>query len=192
MATFNMPLSNSRDAPRFSSDPHAFDYFFEDVEDLAKRATLSDADTIRWAIRYASSESECWRPIASARPAPTFKEFQEGVRKVYPHLSTTRRYTHEDLERLVERTREYHNMTRDDFGDYYRRFLTYTTYLISSNRLSERERNSSYLRGFPQPVRSRILQRLSVKKPDVQPDDGYEFNDIHEAASFAAAAAQFL
>ena len=145
MAAFNMPMSNSRDAPRFSSEPNAFDYFFEDVAELASRANLADADAIKWAIRYAGSESECWRQLSTIVPAPTFNEFKEEVRKVYPHLSTTRRYTHEDLERLIERTRDYRDMTRDDFGDYYRRFITYTAYLLSNNRLSERERNAFYL-----------------------------------------------
>ena len=188
MSTFNMPMSNSRDALRFSPEPSSFDYFFEDVAVLAQRASLSETDTIKWAIRYAGAESESWRQVPclvpGRAPAPTFKEFQEEVRKVYPHLSASRRYTHEDLERLVDRTRDFRDMTRDDFGDYYRRFITYTAYLISKDRLSKRERNSYYLRGFPQPIRARILQRLSVKKPDVLPDEGYDFEDIHEAASF--------
>ena len=85
---------------------------------------------------------------------------------------------------FVPSASNFRDMSRDDFGEYYRRFLSYTAYLIHQNRLSERERNSSYLRGFPQPVRARILQRLSVKKPDILPDDGYDFADIHEAASF--------
>ena len=188
MAHVNMPMSNSRDAPRFSSDPNAFEYFFEDVKELVTRAGLQDADAIKWALRYASSESESWRHIAclapGVDPAPTFDEFKEEVRKVYPHLSTTRRYTHEDLERLIARTREYLDMTRDDFGEYYRRFITYTAYLLSNDRLSNRERNAYYLRGFPQPIHTRILQRLTIKKPDVLPDEGYEFQDIHDAASF--------
>jgi len=188
MATFNMPMSNSRDAPRFSPEPNSFDYFFEDVAELAQRAGLSEADTIKWAIRYAGAESESWRQVSclapGRAPAPTFAEFKEEVRRVYPHLSASRRYTHEDLERLVARTQDYVGMTRDDFGDYYRRFITYTAYLISKDRLSKRERNTYYLRGFPQPVRARVLQRLSVKKPDVLPDEGYDFDDIHEAASF--------
>ena len=60
MANFSMPLSNSRDAPRFASDPFSFDAFFEDVSELATRAGLSAADTIKWALRYAGAEADSW------------------------------------------------------------------------------------------------------------------------------------
>ena len=40
-ATFYMPLTNGRDAPRFASDATGFDSFFQDVADLATRASLS-------------------------------------------------------------------------------------------------------------------------------------------------------
>ena len=85
---------------------------------------------------------------------------------------------------MLERTRDYRNMSHEDLGDYHRRFITCTAYLIRQNCFSDQERNASYLRGFPQPVQSRILHRLSIKKPDVLPNDGYEFADIHEVALF--------
>ena len=187
-ATEPMPMAHSRKAPRFSSDPSGFDEFFDDVTELASRANLSAADTIKWARRYTGIEGDAWQYVpcltSPANPNPTFAQFQSDVRDCYPHLSGNRRYTSHDLETLLQRTSNFRDMSRDDFGEYYRRFLSYTAYLIHQNRLSERERNSSYLRGFPQPVRARILQRLSVKKPDILPDDGYDFADIHEAASF--------
>lgn len=62
--------------------------------------------------------------------------------------------------------------------------ITYTTYLISQDHLSKQEHNSYYLWGVPQPIRACILQLLSVKKPNVLPDEGYDFEDIHEAALF--------
>ena len=49
---FYMPMPYSRDAPQFSSDPLDFTAFFDDVSELARRAGLSDADAISWAIRY--------------------------------------------------------------------------------------------------------------------------------------------
>ena len=83
-------------------------------------------------------------------------------------------------------------MTHDDLGEYYRKFITYTAYLIAQGRYSVHERNGAYLQGFPQPVRSLIAQRLQIKKPDVVPDDGYEFEDIHQAAMFVFSAGSRL
>ena len=37
-----------------------------------------------------------------------------------------------------------------------------------------------------------IAQRLQIKKPDVVPDDGYEFEDIHQAAMFVFSAGSRL
>ena len=185
---FYMPLANSREAPKFTADASGFDAFFEDVEELATRAGLSPADTIKWMIRYASPESDAWKHVPCLSPdapdPPTAAEFKADVLSFYPHLSDNRRYTTRDLERVLERVQGYRDMSRVDLGDYYRRFVTYSTYLIDKGRLSERERDAWYLRGFPQPVRVSILQRLSIKKPDVLPEDGYPFKDVHAAAEF--------
>ena len=124
-------------------------------------------------------------PSVITEHAPTYEEFKKEVRESYPHLSKDRRYTIHDLNQLVSRVQDYKSMSRDDLGGYYRRFLTYSQYLISRNRLSAHKQGSLCLRGFPQPVRSDILRRLSVKHPDVLPDEGYRFQDIHEAAKFA-------
>ena len=183
-------MATERNAPRFSQDPAGFDDFFGDVTELARRAGLSNSDTIKWAIRYAGSEGESWKHVpcyvnAPANgPGPTLAEFKEGVLKIYPQLSSDRRYTLGDLDLLVNRTQDYREMKRDDLGVYYRKFLTYSAYLIKQGRLSLREQSSLYLRGFPQPVRTSILQRLSIKHPDVLPDEGYQFETIHEAATF--------
>ncbi len=183
-----MPMAHSRDAPRFSAEASDFDAYFEDVEELATRAGLTAADTIRWAIRYASPWSDAWKHVpclaATALNPPTFAEFKADVLQYYPDLNDDRRYTSRDLERLLERSQDYQDMSRTDLGEYYRRFVTLSTYLVDKGRLSERERDAWYLRGFPQPVRVSILNRLSIKKPDVLPEDGYLLRDIHSAAEF--------
>ncbi|KAF9642806.1 hypothetical protein BDM02DRAFT_3192654 [Thelephora ganbajun] len=188
MAAFLMPMSNARDAPRFSSDPSGFDAFFDNVNELARHAGLSKADKIKWACHYAGAESDSWRSVpclvAGRDPAPTFAEFKWEVMQHYPHLSNDHCYTNRDLERLVDHTRESINMSRDDLGGYYRKFITYSEYLIHHGHLSACECNSAYLRGFPQPVRAHVLQCLLIKHPNVLPDEGYEFVDVHDAVVF--------
>ena len=127
-----MPLSNSCDAPRFASNPFSFDAFFEDVSELAMRAGLSAADTIKWALRYAGAEADSWQhvPCLASGNNVTFTQFKQEVLQVYPHLAGDRRHTKRDLEQLIERTQGFRDMTRDDLGEYYRKFITYTAYLI--------------------------------------------------------------
>jgi hypothetical protein len=187
-----MPLTTAREAPRFSTEYNKFNAFFRDVDELATRAKLSDADTIDWAMRYAGDHADSWSEVPCMTeydddgnpPDPSFEEFRDDVRKCYPHLSEDRRHTVQDVERLVARTRDFDDMTREDLGDYHRQFVKYTAYLISKDRLSERERSSLYLRGFPQPVRTAIIRRMSIKCPDRLPEEGFPFKEIHEAALF--------
>ena len=186
-------MIHSGKAPRFSADPSGFENFFNDVRELARRANVtSPAEMIKWSCRYAGNEGDSWEYVPCmldviANP-PSFEQFIDNVRKCYPHLNGNRRFTIHDLDLLVHRTAALREMDRDDFGEYYRKFLSHASYLLKYGRLSDRERNSLYLRGFPPSVREKVLQRLSVKKPDVLPDDGYAFADIHEAASFTFSA----
>ena len=184
---FLMPMAKCRDAPTFSADASGFETFFEDVEELAVRANINDAEKIRWATRYAGDKAKAWKYVdciantTDANPA-TFAQFKKEVLLCYPHISSTRRHTIGDLERLVSSTREIRGMTRQSFGDFYRDFLTFTTYLITKERLSLREQNTMYLRALPPPIHSAILHRLEIKKPDVLPDEGYDFQDMYDAS----------
>jgi hypothetical protein len=184
---FLMPMANSRDAPRFFPDPSGFETFFEDVEELADRGNLAEAAKIKWAIRYAGTHADAWKNVACladiAKP-PTFAQFKADVLLCYPNISPSRRYTIQDLEQLVIRTSRFDAINREDFGEYYRLFITYSTYLMGKNRLTTRERDGYYLRGLPLSMQSAVLHRLSIKKPDVLPDDGYEFCDLYEASLF--------
>jgi hypothetical protein len=190
--TYHMPSVNSREAPRFREDASGFELFFDDVNEHATRAGISEQEAIKWALRYAGIEGEAWKYVecqtGNNAAAAQFQVFRDEVRHCYPNLSITRRYTNHDLAGLVQRTSELREMDREELGKYYRRFLPITSYLISEDRLSERERNTAYLKGLPHPIRIRVMHRLSIVKPDVVPGDGYEFADAHKAALFVTEA----
>ena len=127
-----MPLSHTKSAPVFSrASAPAFKEFFRSVAALGKRCGLEDAEMIDWAIRYAGDAGDGWEFLPCMAGNPTFDEFELAVRKGYPALDDARRYTHNELTRLVERTQKSTDMTREDVGDYYREFLAISQYLIS-------------------------------------------------------------
>ena len=180
-------MPSSEGAPKFGFSPLDFTAFFEDVEELARRANLNVAATVKWACRYAGSESESWKYLAcleNGRVPATFDVFRREVLQVYPHLDEERRYSFRDLERFVESTAVLADMSREGLGYYYRRFITLSEYLIARGRLSSRERDSLYLRGFPQPIRSQILHRLLYTKLDVLPSNGYRCQEHGFYAGF--------
>ena len=117
-------------------------------------------------------------------PNPIFVQFKSDVCYCYPHLSGNCRYTNHNLKALLQHTGSYRDISHNNFREYYHQFLSYTAYLIGQNCLSEWEQNSSHLRSFPQPIGAQVLQQLSVKKPDVLPDNGYKFANIHKVTSF--------
>ena len=130
--TYLVPMPRSRDAPQFSSDASGFNIFFEDVEELATRAGLSESQKIKWVIRYTGSESDAWRFLpcmSDPTKPPTFEQFRTDVVKCYPNISATRRYTNRDFDCLVDQTRTLPGMSLDDLGAYYRKFITVATYV---------------------------------------------------------------
>ena len=181
-------MANSREAPRFSDDPIGFDDFFNDVKELAQRAGLDEVNKIKWAMRYAGPESASWRYVAcqadDKKAGATFDQFVVEVTALYPTLNADRRHTLDELKRLSTTTRSTAIMTRADLGLYYRHYNTAATYLVQKSRLSERERSEFYLNGFPLSIREAIRQRLGIKHPDVLSSEGYDFNDIHNAALY--------
>ena len=89
------PLCHDRNAPRFASDHAGFHSFFSDMAEIKTRCSLTDADAIRWAIRYAGSEANPWEflPCMKAATPPTLAAFQAEVQAMYPGLDANHRYT---------------------------------------------------------------------------------------------------
>ena len=181
MTSFSMPMPNACDAPKFTSDPSGFDAFFEDLSELAQHANLSLSDVIQWAGCYAGEDCVFW-PTRS--DFVCLAEFQVAVSALYSTLDKTHDYTAQDLVGLIHWASNCQDKFREVLGTYYRLFLYGSAYLMERFGFSGRERGALYLQGFPQPLRARVLHRLAVTHPDVLPDDGYEFLDVHEAIVF--------
>ena len=189
VAVAHWPLTYSQDTPRFTSDHTGIEAFFDDVDKLGTRTTASERDRIHWACRYAGAESESWKCTkAFTQSNATFTMFRDQVRAYYPHLDPTRRFTFHDLDLLIRRTQAHSNMTREDFGRYYRSFIAISSYLKRHHDLSDRECGHRYLDGFPQPIRTSIASQLLITRHNVVPSNGYALVDIQESATFVFAA----
>jgi hypothetical protein len=154
-AGFEMPLAR-KDCPKFGTTDAEFEEFFNNVEEYGRRAGLGVKDTIKWARRYAKSEADSWQyvPCLENDKVPAqFSTFREEVRKCYPQLSRDQRFMNSDLGKLVGATSDRTSMDREELGEYYRKFRTISSFLKSKGKLSDRERNSAYLRGLPYQVR---------------------------------------
>jgi hypothetical protein len=179
-----MPSRGARGAPEFDGKSSNLKRFFEDVEVHSTRSGLNDQEKINWCLSYVNpTDEETWE-LLPGRKAHIYADFKKEVFALYPNLDNDRRYTVNDLERLVEEYRAKKILNKDALGDFHRDFMRISVFLLDKSRISERERNRWYLQGFQQELRDRITQRLAIIKSDVNPDDSYEYQDIHNAAVF--------
>lgn len=179
-----MPVRGATSAPSFDGKSENLNRFFEDVEDHADRAQLNDAARIKWCLRYTNpTDAETWG-LLPARQTNVYADFKAEVLQLYPGLDSDRRYTVSDLERLVDEYRTKRISSKDILGEYHRDFMRISVFLIGKSRISERERNRWYLQGFHYELRDRISQRLAIVKSDINPDDSYDYLEIHKSAVF--------
>ena len=75
-------------------------------------------------------------------------------------------------------------MSKDMLGEYHRDFMRISVFLIGKARILERECNCWYLQGFHFELRDRISQRLAIVQSDINPDDSYDYLEIHKSAVF--------
>ena len=182
-----MPLPMTGKAPRFSPDIIGFKTFFDNVTDLASRCAITESEAIDWAIRYAGSHAIGWDRAPTFRKAAADRklaDFRSEILLRYPTLDPDSQYTIHELDALAYRYNQRKDMSREAYGDYQRAFAACAGFLQDKNRLSAVEAGRVFLRGLPDDLHDKVLARLSVRRLDANPDDGYDMADLEEAALY--------
>ncbi|CAK5266530.1 unnamed protein product [Mycena citricolor] len=187
-----MPARGDRNAPVFdSSRPHELRRYFSDLEFLLTRSAVTDAAEKKGhAVRFLSvDDQEIWEGLASFSDAgKSYEDFKAEVLGLYAGNDADRRFSLDDLDRLVGQTSRVGIHTKEDLTLFYRQFLHITTFLISKGRLSVSEQSRFFLRAMhPTSLAAAVRQRLQIKKPDVHPEDPYDLTDLYDAAKFVLA-----
>jgi hypothetical protein len=145
---------------------------------------LTPQDRIKWCIRYANPiDAETWLLLPS-QTGSVYQTFKDEVLALYPGIDSDRKYTVNDLERLVSEYQIKKTTNKEALGEYHRDFMRISMFLLNKTRISDRERNRWYLQGFHLELRDRILQRLAIVEPTINPDDSYSHLEVHKAALF--------
>ena len=114
----------------------------------------------------------------------TYLDFKLAVLSMYPAVSEDRHFAITDLDRLIGETTRIGIHSLADLADFYWKFFSITTFLISKNQLSEQEQSNSFLRGFQPSLLAAIENCLQLKLPDHDRDDHYKLSDIKAAAEY--------
>jgi hypothetical protein len=183
-----MPTRSDRSAPNFSGNqPEELERYFTDLESLFDLHQVADnQDRKKAAIRYLDIRTESlWKTTeAWIDPNKTYDEFRTEIFKLYPGASGDRTYTIQDLDMVVGHYARIGIISSTDLGEYYRRFLLISRYLITRNRMSTHEQSRTFFRGLQPSLEARVRQRLQQKFVDHFPDDPYDLQAVYEAASY--------
>jgi hypothetical protein len=159
-----MPVRGERTAPTFDDkQPEALGRYFADLQVLLDRhQVLTDDDCKNAAVRYLKIRTErLWKTTdAWSDNTKTFDEFKAEVFKLYPGASDDRTYTIQDLDLIVGHSARIGIISAADLGEYYRRFLLISRYLISKNRLSTHEQSRAFFRGLQPTMEAQVRQCL--------------------------------
>jgi hypothetical protein len=67
---------------------------------------------------------------------------------------------------------------------YFHEFSSTANYLVSKHCMTKHEASILFISAFPREFRADITTRLTIKCPDVRPDNGYDLKDMDSAAQF--------
>jgi len=182
-----MPIRSSKEAPRFQGVASSLARYLEDVElTCDDRERSADEERIKWAIYYTDEKSsEIWTATRDALKEPHgWDAFKKAIAEIYPEAQPDRRHTIAALRAITDRYSSQAITSEVTLAEYHREFSATAQYLISKHRMTGREASVMYMSAFPSEIRPDITTRLTIKCPDVRPDDGYDLKEMNNAAQF--------
>ena len=145
MPLADLPARSERLAPSFDDNqPEELERYFADLETLLDHHTVNaDQEKKQAVLKYLKIWTEnLWKMMeAWTDPMKTYEEFKAEVFKLYLGSSSDRTYTMQDLDLIIGHYAWIGILTSTDLGEYYRRFLLISRYLISKNCLSTQEQS---------------------------------------------------
>jgi len=129
-----MPARREYGAPSFDPQCHReLPRYFDSIKYLLTRSNITDPADQKWfATYYADLDvSDFWRVIPEyADPTCDFVKFKNTILSLYPEVSRAC-YRFADLESLVEEQSRREIKSIWEYGEYYRRFFSISTYLCN-------------------------------------------------------------
>lgn len=191
---FRMPMRNVPGAPVFSPDkPQTINAFFEDLEFLFTEAAISD-DQIKkgHAVRYAPEpDKDLWRAFESFQAkdksgkVQTYDDFKAEVLRLYLGKDGKRLHSLSDLNAVVITTTQSTMRSTSEFSAYSRKFRLVGDYLVKHDVLRADDRDRLFVRGLPDALRTKVLDRLKYTCPDVlAPRTPYTVQQVTDATEF--------
>ncbi|KZT47798.1 hypothetical protein CALCODRAFT_413693, partial [Calocera cornea HHB12733] len=176
-------------APKFvSGNPTDVRRYFKDFEQCATAASLDEKDKISWVVHYPPGNvEETWAALPTYNGA-SYEAFKTKVLGLYPGATLDDgRYSHTDLELLVDQSSKIALKNRAQFGEYYREFNRISSWLVQKQKISKHEQSREFMRGFEPAFHEHLIGRLQIKASDHYPEDPYEMKELLDASNWLLA-----
>jgi len=152
MAFADLPTHSEHTAPSFDdSQPEELQRYFVDLEVLlAQNNVIANQERKQVALKYLKIWTKSlWKTTkAWFNQTKTYNKFKAEVGKLYLGASSDQTYMIQDLDTVIGHYACIGILNKLDLGEYYRRFLLISQYLISKNCLSIQEQSRSFFRGL--------------------------------------------
>ena len=150
------------------------------------RQHSGDAELIKWAVYYTNEKlSKIWTATWDALLDPkTWDAFKEAIAEIYPKAQLDHRHTIAALYTISNHFSAHSVTSETALAKYHREFSRTAQYLIRKHHMTRREASIMYMSAFPPELRPDITTRLTIKYPDIHPDDGYDLKDMNSATQF--------
>ena len=157
---------------------HPCSLFLDEGEQLGEACGLTPKQKIEWAIRYApNKERELWEMQESVG-TKEWTKFKKELYELYPGSSGERKYSIVNLQLLIEKQLSSCIEDAEDFGVYWRSFLTVATYLKKKSCLTDREISIYFLQGLEKKFHDKVQGQLRAENPMIHSDDPYSLSEI--------------
>ena len=155
----------SKRSPSWDGDAKELNEFFEDFEELAKGANLTDAEKVKWVLKYVDGKKHVkfWK-TREGYSTGQWTEFKKTVIAQYPGAKDGQAYSTKDMEKITDSFAKKKAMDEDDLIDYYSRFCPVAAYLIDKKKISPLEQDRGFWKGLPKLLRHELKLRFNMEK----------------------------
>jgi hypothetical protein len=187
----DLPYRREDSAPRFDpADPSAIERYFDDLEFLFLKHSVSDnQEKKRAAVNYPCVVTErLWKSArAFSNPACPYEDFKAEIITLYPEAKAAHEYTRAQFDQLVSDRARTPIRSETELGEYFRKFLLISRFLISKGRLGAPEQSYALMASLGPSLSVAVRTRLQLMYPDHFLDDPYDADTIYDATRLALA-----
>ena len=187
----DLPYRREDSAPQFDpSDPSVIERYFDDLEFLFIRHSVSDhQEKKRAAVNYPCVVTErLWKTAhAFSDPARSYEDFKAEIIVLYPEATAAHEYTRRQFDQLISDRARSPIRSEAELGQYFRKFLLVSRFLISKGRLGTPEQSRALMASFGPSLSIAVHSQLERQFPDHFYDDPYDVDVIYDATRLVLA-----